>query len=79
MYEKKKYEKVWALQNVMLKNHDKYGIIKGKPYNIYSKFESDDFGSGLCYVILAENDELVEYDSSYFITDLEYKSNKYNL
>ena len=79
MNEKKTYEKVWAKQNVMLKSHDKYGVIEGKSYDLYSKFESDEFNSGVCYVILAENNELVEYDSNYFITELEYKVNQYNV
>ncbi|MCF7866768.1 hypothetical protein K9L67_06005 [Candidatus Woesearchaeota archaeon] len=73
---------VWAKQNVVEDRtfgSTKFGIMKGKRYEVHSEFETDEVSSGLCYVVLTEYNKLTGYDSNYFITDLEYESNKYNI
>lgn len=79
---KKDVKYVWAKQNVVEDRtfgSTKYGIIKGKRYEVHSEFETEEVASGLCYVVLTENNKLTGYDSDYFITDLEYEAKKYNL
>jgi len=79
---KKDIKYVWAIETIVerrSKSSVKHGIIKGKKYEVFSEFETDEMLSGLCYIILTESNNLMPFDSKYFITDLEYESKKYNL
>jgi len=80
MKKDKKY--VWAINTVVerrTKSYVKQGIVKGKKYKVFSEFETDEMNSGLCYIVLTESNNLMPFDSKYFISDLEYESKKYNL
>ena len=72
------FELAWAKQDVIYENRT-YGLIKHKQYKIYSKFKTDKMDSGVCYIILSENNRFIGYDSSYFMDEVEYESAKYNL
>jgi len=79
---KKNIKYVWAIDTVVerrSKNSVRHGIIKGKKYEVFSEFKTEEMNSGVCYIVLTESNNLIPFDSKYFITDLEYESKKYNI
>jgi hypothetical protein len=55
-------------------------LTEGRKYRLYAEFETGIMISGKCFIVLANNQQFMGFDSEYFLEDWQWDATKkYNL